>query len=136
MTGSSQPLGDLYDVDYVAHENGHQLGGNHTFNGSAFSCSGGNRNALTAYEPGCGSTIQAYPGLCGSDDLQGSVDPIYHSESFDEMYGYVSQGLGQFCGELILTGNSTLVNAGTDYTVPKGTPLVVTGAALDGEQAI
>ena len=61
-----------------------------------------------------------YPGLCGSDDLQGSVDPIYHSESFDEMYGYVSQGLGQFCGELIITGNTApLVNAGTDYTVPK-----------------
>ena len=136
VTGSSQPEGDLYDVDYVAHEIGHQLGGNHTFNGSAFSCSGGNRNALTAYEPGSGSTIQAYPGLCGSDNLQGSVDPIYHSESFDEMYGYVSQGLGQFCGELILTGNTApLVNAGTDYTVPKGTPLVVTGVALDGEQS-
>ena len=135
VTGSPQPEGDLYDVDYVAHEIGHQLGGNHTFNGSALSCAGGNRNALTAYEPGSGSTIQAYPGLCASDNLQGSVDPIYHSESFDEMYGYVSQGLGQFCGELILTGNTApVVNAGEDYTVPKGTPLVVTGAAFDNQQ--
>ena len=120
----------------MAHEIGHQFGGNHTFNGSNGGCSDANRWYLTAYEPGSGSTIQAYPGLCGPDNLQSAVDPIYHSISFDEMYGYAYEDFGSSCGIQTSTNNTPpTVDAGPDYAVPKGTPLAVTGSGSDNEQS-
>jgi hypothetical protein len=124
-TGSSQPYGDGFDIDYVAHEMGHQFGGNHTFIGTQGSCSG-NGNASTAYERGSGSTIQAYAGICSTQDLQMHSDDYFHSISLNEMSNYMTGGGA--CSVNTSTGNSIpVLPALTNFTaVPVSTNFTLT----------
>jgi len=89
-TGINPPTGDLFAVDFVAHEMGHQFAGNHTFNGTLGNCAGGNRSANNSVEPGSGSSIMAYAGICSGDNLQGNSDPYWSQRSFDEVVTYTS----------------------------------------------
>ncbi len=138
VSGSALPVGDSFNVDYVAHEMGHQFGANHTFNGTAGNCAGGNRNNATAIEPGSGSTLMSYAGICGpQQNIQANSDSYFHMVSIAEIYDNITNGFSQCAAVSNFTFNlnQPTANAGSDYTIPKSTPFVLRGqgADLDGD---
>ncbi len=134
ITGSSAPVGDPFDIDYVAHEMGHQFGADHTFNGVGGSCSTGTRSNSYAVEPGSGSTIMAYAGICAPVNVQNHSDAYFHAVSLTQMANHIN-GAGS-CAVSIDNGNiPPVVNAGTNYTIPNGTPFVLKGTASDTNEA-
>jgi hypothetical protein len=125
ITGSSEPVGDLYDIDYVAHEMGHQFGAFHTFRNSC----GGNVDPSTAVEPGSGSTIMAYAGIC-APNVQSFSDGYFHAISIAQMVNQIN-GVSN-CAAITNNNNpAPFVNAGPNYTIPKSTAYVLQGSATD-----
>lgn len=132
-TGIIDPQGETFSIDYVAHEIGHQLGASHTFNSIEGSCGGGNRTEVVAVEPGSGSTIMSYGGLCGSDDLQSGSDAMFHFASISQINGYTRNGVGNNCGSNSSAGNQNPdANAGSNIKIPANTPFLLDGIVTNG----
>ena len=128
VTGLPNPVGDAYDIDFVAHEMGHQFGGNHTFNTSC----GGNRANSAAYEPGSGITIMGYAGVCGAQDLALHSIDTFHVRSLEEIVGFI--GTGGACGPATATGNTpptVTVTGGPTFNIPKQTPFTLSATGTD-----
>lgn len=130
VTGSSNPVGDPFDIDYVAHEMGHQFGGSHTFNSITGSC-GGNRSSSSAYEIGSGTTIMSYAGICGSDDIQPHSDDYYHIRSLEQMTG---TGVTS-CPVVVASNNSlpVLSPVYNTYIIPYRTAFELTAIGTDAD---
>lgn len=136
VTGSDSPVGDPFDIDYVAHEMGHQFGGSHTFNSQTGSCGGGNREATSAYEPGSGTTIMAYAGICGSDNVQNNSNDYFNFRSLDQISGFITTGTGNTCPVKTNTGNAIpqVSNPTGGFIIPISTPFrLVSNQATDAD---
>ena len=131
VTGSAAPVGDPFDIDFVAHELGHQMGAPHSFNGDAANCAGNNRSAANAYEPGSGTTIMAYAGICPPQNVQNNSDVYFHQASLNSIFNNITIGLST-CAQASLTGNvAPVAIADSDYIIPRGTPFKLVGNSTD-----
>jgi subtilisin-like proprotein convertase family protein len=129
---SSQPapIGESF-YQIAAHEIGHQFIAGHTWNANAGSCTGGQYSGSTAWEPGSGSTIMSYVGVCGPHNITTQRDGYFNGGTIEQMYDF-SRGAGN-CGNTITLGNQAPVIVMPEHgkTLPFLTPFALTGNATD-----
>jgi len=133
LTGIFPPVGDAFDVDYLAHEIGHQFGAQHTWD---YCVIGGSPqgNGASGMEPGSGATIMGYAGVCGDQNLQSSSNEYFHSYSILQITNYSQNDFGSNCAvEIPINNNAPEVDAGANYNIPANTPFQLTGSATDAD---
>lgn len=121
-TTLSSPTGDAFDIDLVAHEMGHQFGANHSFSHIS-------EGTTVQVEPASGTTIMGYAGITGSNNVAANSDDYFHYVSIVQIRDYLQT---VSCGEtqVIINTPPTLLPL-SNYSIPKGTPFVLTGEAND-----
>lgn len=125
-TARSSPVGDPFDIDYVAHEMGHQFNAEHTQYNEC------NRNDLTAVEPGSASTIMGYAGIC-FPDVQANSDDYFHSTSLIEIGAFVTGAANACATQITNTNTAPTLASLTNYSIPKSTPFALTASASDAQ---
>ena len=74
-----------------------------------------NVNDGTAYEPGSGTTIMSYSGICPpGNNVQTFTDPQYHTGSL-EIFAHLRLRIGDACPDKMLTDNTEPV-----VEIPRG----------------
>lgn len=138
FTGAQVPQGDGFDVDYVAHEIGHQFAMSHTFNNDTDgSCN--TRSATSAYEPASGVTIMGYGGICAPRNLAKNSIEYFNLRSFDQSLQWFADiaggtfgGINPNCGTPTANANNVpVVTSPGNFTIPRLTPFTLTASATD-----
>lgn len=126
VTGINDPIGDVFNIDYVSHEMGHQFGANHPQNNN---CS----RTSVSIETGSGSSIMGYAGIC-APNVQDNSDDYFNGISIVEMWNNISAGPSSNCPMLSSTDNQApTITSIDDFIVPIDTPFVLKGNASDPE---
>jgi subtilisin-like proprotein convertase family protein len=125
-----QPEGDPFTIAVFGHEVGHQFGASHSFS----SCH--NLFQPTSYEPGGGTTIMSYAGICDDaiNNLQNTSDDYYHTISLQQMLFLTREGSARSCAELVPTANlapEVDIPFGNDFYIPVATPFKLSAQAFD-----
>lgn len=123
FTQNTNPVGDSFDIDYVAHEMGHQLGGNHTFSHVS-------EGSGVNIEPGGGTTIMGYAGITG-DNVQDFTDAYFHYSSINQVLNSLDSKPGCGTSENITTNTAPVISALPAYSIPKGTAYYLDASATD-----
>lgn len=125
VTGSPAPVGDPFDIDYVAHEMGHQFGATHTQNNNC------QRTSSTAVEPGSASTIMGYAGIC-APNIQFNSDAYFHAVSLAQMDAFVA-GNGNCSVNVANNNTPPVINPISNYIIPISTAFVLPGNGTDAD---
>lgn len=117
------PMGDNFDIDYVAHEVGHQMGGNHSFTFS-------NEGTTAQREVGSGITIMGYAGITGQDVAPHSID-IFHETNIQQIQVNMATKTCPVTTNITANNATPVIAPLTNYTIPISTPFALTGSATD-----
>lgn len=135
-TGRTNPVGDAFVVDYVAHELGHSFGAYHTHNAR--------QSTLPdkAVEPGEGSSIMGYAGVIGGFfSYQAHSDAYFNSGSIGSIQDWIAGVGGECAGRKLnlsaapwISPESLLppqdITGRSRYTIPARTPFTVRAKAV------
>lgn len=125
FTQNANPVGDLFDIDYAAHEMGHQLGANHTFSHVS-------EGSGVNIEPGGGTTIMGYAGITG-DNVQNFTDAYFHYSSINQILNSLDSKTTCGVAETITTNIAPVISPLTAYSIPKGTAYYLDASATDAD---
>ncbi len=122
------PEGDFFDIDYVVHEVGHQLGANHTFSYGQIPYP---EDMGQDKEIGSGITIMGYAGITPVSDVAPHSIDVFHETSIGQIQENLPTRGCPAAGIMPSTNRSPVVAAVGNYTIPMLTPFKLTGSATD-----